>query len=291
MNHVSSVDGDNVIDWGRTSSDYSAYRPNYPDRFFHLLAAFGVGLQGQRILDLGTGVGFLALSFAQQGAFATGVDIAEGQIGEARRRCAALGLAAEFLVVPAEDTGLPAASFDVVAASQAWLYFDTDRVIAEVKRLLKPDGLLVTSHFCWLPRHDPVAHASERLVLQHNPKWTGADLSGEIPVLPKWSNGHFEFHAMFVFDEAIPFTRESWRGRIRACRGIGATLRDDQIDVFDREHDTLLRTITTEHFSILHRIDAHLLRPIRPRISTSALSRDRSLVPIQPTGAQNSPSR
>src|SRR5947207_10798431 len=56
-----SIDGDNLIDWGRTSADYSRWRPNYPDRFFDALMCFGVGLQGQRILDLGTGVGFLAL--------------------------------------------------------------------------------------------------------------------------------------------------------------------------------------------------------------------------------------
>jgi hypothetical protein len=64
-------DGDNVIDWGRTSADYSTWRPNYPDRFFDLLETLGVGLPGQRILDLGTGVGFLALRFAQAGALST----------------------------------------------------------------------------------------------------------------------------------------------------------------------------------------------------------------------------
>jgi len=62
-----NINGGNPIDWGKTSKDYSASRPNYPDLFFDALAAFGVGLTGQRILDLGTGVGFLALRFAQQG--------------------------------------------------------------------------------------------------------------------------------------------------------------------------------------------------------------------------------
>jgi hypothetical protein len=68
---------------------------------------------------------------------------------------------------------------------------------------------------------------------------------------------------MFVFDEMIPFTRESWRGRIRACRGIGATLIPQQVEAFDRDHDELLRRIAPETFSVLHRINAHLLRPRR----------------------------
>jgi SAM-dependent methyltransferase len=258
-----SHDGDNIIDWGKTSADYSTWRPNYPERFFELLKTLGVGLPGQRILDLGTGVGFLALRFAQDGALSTGVDIAHEQIHTARSRAESLGVAAEFHVAAAEETGLPSGSFDVVTASQSWLYFDKARVIAEVKRLLAPEGLLLTSHFSWLPRQDAVAHASEQLVLQFNPKWTAGDFSGDVPLIPKWSDEHFRLRAMFVFDEHIPFTWESWRGRIRACRGIGATLEPEQIKTFDAAHDALLRGMTPEHFSVLHRIDAHLFRPIR----------------------------
>src|SRR5712671_2365821 len=119
-----SIDGDNVIDWGKTSADYSKWRPNYPDRFFDALALFGVGLQGQRILDLGTGVGFLALRFAQFGAQVTGIDISKEQIEEAERRAALLGVTAKFRIARAEDTGLSSLSYDVISASQSWLYFD-----------------------------------------------------------------------------------------------------------------------------------------------------------------------
>jgi len=255
-----NIDGGNPIDWGKTSKDYSVWRPNYPDRFFDALDAFGVGLTGQRILDMGTGVGFLALRFAQQGCDVAGVDIAEGQILEARNRAQSLGLSADFRVAPAEDTGLDAASFDAITSSQSWLYFDKDRAIKEVKRLLKPDGILCITHFSWLPREDAIARASEHLVLKYNPKWTGADWAGEVPFVPKWATGQFRLRAMFVFDAAMPFTRESWRGRVRACRGVGATLAPEQIEAFDREHEKLLKNIAPDLFTISHRIDAHLFQ-------------------------------
>jgi SAM-dependent methyltransferase len=257
---IPGIDDGNAFDWGRTSADYSAWRPNYPDRFFALLKTLGVGLPGQRILDLGTGVGFLALRFAQAGAAVTGIDIAPEQIEEARRGCNSLGVAAEFHTLPAEGTGFPPASFDVVAASQSWHYFDAARAIPEVKRLLRPAGLFLTSHFVWLPRQDAIAKASEQLVLRHNPKWSHANLRGDVPFVPQWSEGHFSLHAMFVFDEAIPFTRESWRGRIRACRGVGATLTSKAVEDFDREHEILLKEIAPEQFTVLHRIDAHLFQ-------------------------------
>ena len=47
-------------------------------------------------------------------------------------------------------------------------------------------------------------------------------------------------------------------GRIRASRGIGATLNADQVAAFDAEHEHLLREIAEPEFSVTHRIDAHL---------------------------------
>ena len=260
MPNIPGIDGGRSFDWGKTSGDYSAWRPNYPDRFYDLLRTLQVGVPGQRILDLGTGVGFLALQFARAGALVTGIDIAPEQIDEARRRGASLGVAAEFLIVPAEETRLPPASFDVITASQSWLYFDKARAIPEVKRLLRPGGLFLTSHLAWLPRQDPIANASEQLVLQHNPTWSHADHTGDIPLLPAWSVRHFDLHSMFVFDEPIPFTRESWRGRIRACRAIGATLTGKALADFEREHEALMNRIAPEQFTVLHRIDAHLFK-------------------------------
>jgi SAM-dependent methyltransferase len=248
------------VDWGKTSRDYATWRPNYPAKFYTLLATLGVDLPGQHILDLGTGIGFLALTFAEAGALVTGVDIAEGQIEEARHRARQIGSDAQFLVAPAEETGLADASFDVITASQSWIYFDMTKIVPEVKRLLKPGGLLMTSHFYWLPQVDAIARASEELVLKHNPKWSHSNLRGDVPVMPSWAEQHFRLHGMFVFDELILFTREAWRGRFRACRPIGAALTAQQVEAFDREHDALLRTIAPEEFSVLHRIDAHVLK-------------------------------
>ena len=64
----------------------------------------------------------------------------------------------------------------------------------------------------------------------------------------------------FVYDETIPFTRESWRGRMRALRGIGASLSTDNVRAFDQEHEVLLNDIVSAEFNILHRIDAHIYK-------------------------------
>ena len=82
--------------------------------------------------------------------------------------------------------------------------------------------------------------------------------------MPEWATGHFELAAMFVYDVQLPFTRETWRGRIRACRGVGATLDSEEVQRFDEEHARILEVVTpADAFTVLHRIDAHLFRNIR----------------------------
>jgi SAM-dependent methyltransferase len=262
MHQISPTDGPRRIDWGKTSQDYAQWRPDYPVEFYDRLAALGVGRPGQRILDLGTGVGFLARNFARRGCQAAGVDVSAEQVAAARREAEAEGLCIDFRTAPAENTGFQDRSFDAVTASQCWLYFDRDRAIAEVYRLLRPGGVLATSHFCWLPREDALARTSEALVLQFNPHWTAADWAGEIPPMPRWAEGHFRLVGMFVFDALIPFTRESWRGRMRACRGVGAALSPEEVARFDEAHARLLAQTVPESFAILHRIDCHILQPL-----------------------------
>ena len=86
-------------------------------------------------------------------------------------------------------------------------------------------------------------------------------MSGDVLSCPKWIGRDFVVSAFFVYQEKIPFTRESWRGRIRACRAIGAELSAEETEKFDEEHVKLLERIAADEFSVLHWIDAHILSP------------------------------
>lgn len=257
MHGINPADPGRTIDWGKTSNDYSVFRPGPPDCFYERLSALGLGLPGQRILDLGTGTGVLARRFAGQGSFVAGVDISGEQIEAAKNLAAAQKLNVDFRVSPAETTPFEPRTFDAVTANQCWLYFDKAKTIAEVRRLLKPGGILCTSHFSWLPRQDEVARKTEELVLKHNPQWTAFNFSGEIPVFPQWAQKDFNVKSFFYYDHPVAFTHESWRGRMRACRGVGAGLNAEEVRRFDEDLAEKLKQWVPEQFTVLHRIDAH----------------------------------
>jgi SAM-dependent methyltransferase len=254
------IDAGRSIDWGKTSRDYDRFRPGPPDSFYYRLLALGIGESGQSILDLGTGTGLLARRFARQGVRVSGIDISDGQIAMARQAAEREGLRIDYAVASAESLPFPDHHFDALTANQCWMYFDLKKAIPEVSRVLKPGGELLVSHFSFMPRLDEIVQASEQLVLKHNPDWGGADWDGHLPAEPRWSAHAFELTGFFFYDEQIPFTREGWRGRMRALRGIAASLTAEQVDEFDREHDRLLRSLGAESFRIWHRIHAQIFR-------------------------------
>ena len=251
---------DQRIDWGKTSADYAKHRPGPPPSFYRRLKALDIGLPGQQVLDLGTGTAVIARHMAKQGCHVMASDISSKQIQIAKALAKSDGVKVDFQIASAEATRAPDHSLDVVTANQCFLYFDAEQMVNNLSRWLKPGGVLVISHFSWLPVAGSVAAASEKLILQHTPGWQGANYTGLTRPRYPGLSPQMHYCGYFYYDEGIPFTREAWMGRIRASRGIGATLNADQVTAFDAEHEQLLREIAEPEFSVTHRIDAHLLR-------------------------------
>ncbi len=247
-----------IPDFGRRSHDYARYRPGFPPSFYDRLERFGP-LVGIRALDLATGPGIVALELARRGARVTGIDIAAGQI-EAARRLAdqeSLRQKATFLLRRAEATGLDAGAFDLVTAGQCWMWFDQEATLGEVQRLLRPRGMLVIAHFCYLPRLDPIARDTEELILHHNPTWTMAGSDGLYPMqIDAVLAGGFALLEQFCYDHDQPFSHEAWRGRIRTCNGVGSgVMTDEQVDAFDTQLARMLHDrYPAEPLLIRHRV-------------------------------------
>lgn len=260
MYGLGTIDSGKIINWGKIASDYLNYRPGPPPSLFDRLSIHGIGLDGQDVLDLGTGTGVMAIEFARKGCKVTGLDVSSEQIDMAKMISKWECLDVSFVVAPCEALPFADQSFDIITANQCWLYFDLKKLIPEIKRVLKRGGRLVTSHFSWLPESGSIAKMSEELILKYNPAWSGAGYLGKIPLQPKWSFEDFEVISMFYYDEEVLFNKDEWMGRIRASRGVGASLDVETLKLFDCDHEKLLKSCNLGEFSIKHRIDSHIFR-------------------------------
>jgi ubiquinone/menaquinone biosynthesis C-methylase UbiE len=111
--------------------------------------------RGQRVLEVGVGMGADYLEWLKAGAQATGVDISTASLERARLRCQTAGYAPDLRVSDAEHLPFADGTFDIVYSYGVMHHSpDTPRCLREAWRVLKPGGAL-------------------RIMIYHHPSLTG----------------------------------------------------------------------------------------------------------------------
>lgn len=101
-------------------------------------------LKGRRALVPGCGFGEDAIRLARLGAHVDAFDISPDIVEVARRRCAEFGYeGVDFAVMPSEALTFADATFDLVLFIDILHHVDIPKTMAEVKRVLKPGGLII----------------------------------------------------------------------------------------------------------------------------------------------------
>lgn len=113
------------------------------------------GIQpGQRVLDIATGTGVVALAAQRMGGKVTGIDFAPELIDLAKRNARWAEVPAVFQVADAENLPFPDASFDVVLSQFGHMFTPRpEAVCAEMLRVLAPGGRIAFS--TWPPESIP----------------------------------------------------------------------------------------------------------------------------------------
>lgn len=117
----------------------------------------------KRVLEIGVGVGTDFVRFARAGAILTGIDLTEASIELVRQRLAREDLDGELRVADAEALPFVDASFDLVYSWGVLHHTpDTDRALAEVRRVLRPGGearIMLYSRRSWFALGKWARHA------------------------------------------------------------------------------------------------------------------------------------
>jgi SAM-dependent methyltransferase len=126
--------------FGAVAAAYAEHRPDYPEAAVRwaLDPALKAPDEALHVLDLGAGTGKLSASLVALGHRVTAVEPDNDMLGELRARVPG----ATALSGGAEDIPLPDASVDAVVAGQAFHWFDQERALPEIARVLRPGGSL-----------------------------------------------------------------------------------------------------------------------------------------------------
>jgi SAM-dependent methyltransferase len=129
-----SVDDEDRWVFNRMAEAYAA-RPPYPPGLVDRLAALATG----PVVELGAGMGHLAVPLAARGRRVTAVEPARRML---ERLTSRRQPGVEAVHATAEDTGLPPGGFALVLLADALHWVDPERTGRESKRLLAPGGIL-----------------------------------------------------------------------------------------------------------------------------------------------------
>lgn len=108
------------------------------------------GKKGLKVLDVGTGPGFLALLFAEMGNEVTAVDLSNNMLEKARKNASKISLNINFLQGDAENLQLPDGYFDVVVNKYLlWTLPDPGKALMEWRRVLRDGGTIIAIDGDW----------------------------------------------------------------------------------------------------------------------------------------------
>lgn len=124
------------------AEDYHRFRPGYPAQLFDWILAEGAprapGPPG-RVLDLACGTGIVARELVRRGLEVVGVDPNPEMLAHARASVSGRS-GPRWLRAAAERLPLTDSSISLAVCGQAFHWFDLERTVAELRRILCPGG-------------------------------------------------------------------------------------------------------------------------------------------------------
>lgn len=138
------------------ASSYARFRPGYPAQLFDFL--FGLCKNFECAWDCATGNGQIAGMLAERFRQVEATDISEKQLQQAVQK-----KNIRYRIEAAESPSFPDAAFDLITVGQSAHWFHFEKFYPEVRRVLKPGGVLALVGYNLLQIDEPTDAVIKRL--------------------------------------------------------------------------------------------------------------------------------
>jgi SAM-dependent methyltransferase len=142
---------DRARSFDTAAAEYERHRPEYPEAALRWPVEQLSLVPGSRVLDVGAGTGKLTRGLVGLGFEVVAVEPGTPMLQQLRTAVPA----AEALEAPAESIPLPDESVDAAFAGQAYHWFDRERAVPELHRVIRGGGGLALL-WNWWDERDPL---------------------------------------------------------------------------------------------------------------------------------------
>ncbi|MEH7490871.1 class I SAM-dependent methyltransferase [Neobacillus niacini] len=254
------------IDFGQVAKSYAKAREDIPVSLMDSLYVRGIFLDGKKVADIGCGTGALTRKIAMRKAAVTGVDPSKELLQQAAALNRSKNYNIPYLHGTSENTGLDDSQFDIVTVMRAWHWFDREKAIAEMKRILKAKGTLIVIDSGFLAGPSVVEKTFEVLTKYVSdglkPAGAKAESSQRINGFPaewfhEWQSNGFELRDFYKLNYNITFSQDTWVERVESISWLAGL----EKDVRDKALKDLTESLSDqETFVIPHECNVCILR-------------------------------
>lgn len=148
------------FDTESTALHYAAARPSYPSELFDTLdELLARQLSGADVVDVAAGTGISSRQLAERGAHVVAVELSAAMLGQLA------AASPDVHAVQGSGHALPLAdsSADLITFAQAWHWMDPAQAMPEIRRVLRPNGVLALWWNQTERSHDWAKEQAERI--------------------------------------------------------------------------------------------------------------------------------
>jgi ubiquinone/menaquinone biosynthesis C-methylase UbiE len=213
------------INFGQVAKSYAKAREDIPVSLMDSLYIRGISFDGKKVADIGCGTGALTRKMAMRKANVIGVDPSKELLQYATELNRSKNYKIPYVQANSESTGLQDSQFDIVTVMRAWHWFDRDKAILEVKRILKAKGTLMVIDSGFLSG-SPVVEKTFQVLSRHvsgglKPAGAKAKSKQRINGFPiewfdEWQNNGFELSDFYRLNYSVTFSKEEWVERMES---------------------------------------------------------------------------